>query len=510
MQRISEAPAHPSHPADSRLRRASRSLAIVALLGAAVATSTALAASGTITTIAGDGSSNASTPNDGPTATTAVLTVPMGVARAADGTLYVTEDQGHRIRKITPGGAISTIAGSPIGTPGFSGDGGPATAATLNRPEGLALAADGTLYIADADNHRVRAIAADGTISTVVGTGSATSTGDGGPATLAAIHAPVGVAVTADGSLLVVELLGNRVRKIAPGGLITTIAGTGVASSTGDGGQATAATLNGPGGVAVAADGSILVTEFFGHRVRKIAPDGTISTFAGTGAAGGGGDGGPAASAQLFEPIGLAFAPDGSTVVTEYSGSRVRRITSGGTITTLAGTGTDSYSGDGGPAATAGVNHAVGAVVTPSGSVIFADAFNNRVRTVDAGLASPAVVVPITTTPAAFALPARGTQNRTRGRVTLTVIAPQAGRLQLRGATRATRKYVKITPSTTTVTAGQQVIVTVSPTASGRRLLKALKAKGKPARITARITGTLTIGSGAVQKSSASYTLRRR
>ncbi len=120
--------------------------------------------------------------------------------------------------------------------------------------------------------------------------------------------------------------------------------------------------------------------------------------------------------------------------------------------------------------------------------MIFADAFNNRVRTVDAGLASPAVVVPITTTPAAFALPARGTQNRTRGRVTLTVVAPQAGRLQLRGATRATRKYVKITPATTTVTAGQQVTVTLSPTASGRQLLKALKAKGKPARLSARIT----------------------
>ncbi|MDN3297266.1 SMP-30/gluconolactonase/LRE family protein, partial [Streptomyces ficellus] len=246
---------------------------------------------------------------------------------------------------------ISTVAGTGIG--GFEGDDGPAVSAQLNYPYGIALDSTGTLYFSDHGNHRVRKVTADGTISTIAGTGTAGYRGDDGPATSAQLNWPRDVAVDGAGTVYIVDSSNNRVRRIAADGTISTVAGTGKAGFGGDGGLATSAQLNVPFGLAVDSTGALYIAEYNSHRVRRITADGKITTVAGTGTAGSKGDGGPAVSAQLNRPQALAVDDTGNLYIADSNNHRVRKVAADGTISTVAGTGTAGFDGDDGPATSA-------------------------------------------------------------------------------------------------------------------------------------------------------------
>ncbi|MFN4252114.1 NHL repeat-containing protein, partial [Deinococcus sp.] len=318
---------------------------------------------GIISTVVGTGIPTSSGDGSGDGGPAIYASTDSAVALVFDrsGNLYIAEQRGSRVRKVTPDGIITTFAGT--GTLSSTGDGGPATAASLQSPSGLAVDSNNNLYIAESSGHRVRKVAPDGTITTFAGTGTATSTGDGGPATAATLQSPIGLAVDSNNNLYIAERSGYRVRKVAPDGIITTFAGTGTLGSTGDGGPATAATMRSPAGLAVDSDNNLYIAESGGHRVRKVAPDGIITTFAGTGTYSSTGDGGPATAATMRSPEGLAVDSNNNLYMAERDGHRVRKVAPDGIITTLAGTGTAGLSGDGGPATAA--QHA-----SPSGVAI--------------------------------------------------------------------------------------------------------------------------------------------
>jgi RHS repeat-associated protein len=220
---------------------------------------------------------------------------------------------------------ITTVAGN--GTAGFSGDGGPATEAALSYPYGVAVGPDGSLYIADANNYRIRRVGPDGIITTVAGNGTYGSSGDGGPATEAALSYPYGgVAVDPDGSLYIGDTINGRIRRVAPDGIITTVAGSGTYGFSGDGGLATEAALAHPRGVAVGPDGSLYIADSGNYRIRRVGPDGIIATVAGNGTIGFSGDGGPATAAALSSPYGVAVGPDGGLYVVGQGSQRIRRV----------------------------------------------------------------------------------------------------------------------------------------------------------------------------------------
>ncbi|RKT54564.1 RICIN domain-containing protein [Saccharothrix australiensis] len=331
-----------------------------------------------ITTVAGTGTA-AFGGDDGP-ATTARLNTPRGLAADRAGTLYLADTDNHRIRRITPNGTITTVAGTGAG--GFGGDHGPATAARLNWPIAVAVDSTGALYIADYANHRVRKVAPDGTITTVAGTGTAGYGGDNGPATAAALKSPMGVALDSAGALYIADRDNHRVRKVTADGRITTVAGTGAAGFGGDDGPATAAALKSPTRVALDSAGTLYLADSGNHRLRKVTPDGTITTVAGTGTAGSSGDNGPAANATLNNPFGIAVDHDGTLYLADFDNHRVRRITPDGTITTVAGTGTAGSSGDNGPATAAQLKNPQDVALDSAGALYLAEAHNHRVRRV--------------------------------------------------------------------------------------------------------------------------------
>lgn len=331
-----------------------------------------------IRTVAGTGGVGFQGDN-GP-AVSAQLNRPYGIAVDSAGTLYFSDFNNQRVRKITTDGKISTVAGT--GVAGYSGDSGPAVSAQLNYPRDVAVDSAGAVYIADANNHRVRKVTVDGTISTVVGTGAAGLSGDGGPATAARLNLPMGVAVDSTGVLYVSEYHNNRVRKITADGRISTFVGTGAVGSGGDGGPAVSAQLNRPHAVAVDGSGALYIADHGNHRVRKVTADGKISTVAGTGAAGFSGDDGPATSARLNGPVGVVVDGTGVLCIADYGNHRVRKVTAEGKIGTVAGTGTAGFSGDGGPAATAQLYHPYGLAVDCVGTLYIADHVNNRIRRV--------------------------------------------------------------------------------------------------------------------------------
>ncbi|MEK6252036.1 MAG: hypothetical protein AABM43_08865, partial [Actinomycetota bacterium] len=300
------------------------------------------------------------------------------------GGYLIADFANHRIRKVSATGIISTVAGT---TSGFSGDGGPATAAQLNTPLGVAPTADGGYLIADFANHRIRKVSAAGIISTVAGTTSFGLSGDGGPATAAQLNNPQGVAPTADGGFLIADRGNSRIRKVSAAGIISTVAGT-TAGFSGDGGPATAAQLNDPSGVAPTADGGFLIADLSNHRIRQVSAAGIINTVAGTTSFGLSGDGGPATAAQLNGPIGVAPTPDGGFLIADFSNSRVRKVSAAGIISTVAGT-TEGLSGDGGPATAAQLDHPAGVAPAPDGGFLIADQGNHRIRRVE-GKPAPA------------------------------------------------------------------------------------------------------------------------
>jgi hypothetical protein len=279
---------------------------------------------------------------------------------------------------------ISTYAGGGMNSPG---DGGQATAAWVSAPYGMAVDAAGNLYIADFGTDRVRRVsAATGIITTVAGNGTAGSTGDGGPATAARIDGPVAVAVDAAGNLYIATYSGNRVRKVAAStGIITTLAGTGAIGYNGDGIPATTANVSYPWGIAVDAAGDVFVAEHAHNRIRRVsASTGLISTYAGTGANGSGGDGGPATQATLASVLGIATDAQGNLYITMPSTNTVRVVTaSTGIISTIAGVAAPGgYSGDGGPATAANLNAPYDVNVDAQGNLFIADLYNACIRRV--------------------------------------------------------------------------------------------------------------------------------
>lgn len=336
---------------------------------------------GLITTVAGGGSPSDGL-GDGGLATDAKLWNPRSVVVAADGTIYVADTYNHRIRKIDPDGLITTIAGggsAGASRSGFAGDGGPATKALLRHPEGVTIAPGGDLHIADTLNHRVRKVNAAGLITTVAGG----ALGDGGPASEASLYNVEGMALGPDGSVYIAEWDDNRVRRIGPDGTITTVAGNGLAEHSGDGGPAHEAGLFHPRGLAVAADGTLYIADYGNDRVRKVDSVGIITTVAGTGDHNWSGDGGPATQAALCGPAGVAVGPDGSLYIGDRENHRVRKIDPLGIITTVAGAGKPGYSGDGGPAKDALLNGPLAVTVGPDGSIYVLDGRNFRIRKVD-------------------------------------------------------------------------------------------------------------------------------
>ena len=282
-----------------------------------------------------------------------------------------------------PNGAyiIDVIGGT--GHRGIGGDGGPATKAVFRTPDGVAVDAEGNVYVVDRNNSRVRRIDASGTISTIAGTGRQGTSGDGGPATDAQLFSPSAIALDADGNILVVSSGGHRVRKIDGAGTITTIAGTGEQGSSGDGGPAIEAKLDRPNAIAVDGEGNVYVAEYGSHRVRKIDAAGVITAFAGNGVKGKGGDGGPATDAQLDFVNGLVVDAAGNVYIADMNQARVRRVDSGGTIDTVVGTGTSGWSGDGGPATQAQIATPAGIAVDSEGRLFVTEFWVGRIRKVD-------------------------------------------------------------------------------------------------------------------------------
>jgi myo-inositol-hexaphosphate 3-phosphohydrolase/sugar lactone lactonase YvrE len=283
-----------------------------------------------------------------------------------------------------PSGIITTVAGTGA-LSGFSGDGGPATSARLRGPRTMEADANGNLYIVDTDNQRVRKVDSTGKITTLAGTGTAGYSGDGGPATSARLQNPHGVAVDSAGNVYIADSPNQRIRKVSPNGIITTVAGTGSSGYNGDNIRATAARLNYPKGVEVGPDGALYIGDANNHRVRRVdLSTGVITTAAGTGSAGSTGDGGPATSARLNKPRNVTFGPDGDLYIADDENFKVRRVDAvTKTITTVAGTGTPGYSGDGGAATSARLNLVRDVAVDSAGNLYIADEVNHRIRWVD-------------------------------------------------------------------------------------------------------------------------------
>ena len=258
-------------------------------------------------------------------ATEARLIGPRRVTTDADGSLYIADSGNHRIRKVASDGTITTVAGT--GEEGFNGDEGPATAAQLAHPRDVAMDGDGNLYIAETASHRIRKVTREGAITTAAGTGEDWFSGDGGPATAARLNRPSGLAVDGVGNLFIADSSNYRIRKVAPDGTITTVAGTGEIGFSKDGGLATAARLVGPQDVATDGGGNLFIADSLDERIRKVTPDGIITTVAGTGERGFSGDGGAATRARLGFPSGLAVDPDGNLYIAERLNQRIRKVT---------------------------------------------------------------------------------------------------------------------------------------------------------------------------------------
>jgi uncharacterized protein (TIGR03437 family) len=333
---------------------------------------------GVITTVAGNGTPGYSGDN-GP-AIGAGLNYPADVAVSAAGILYIADSNNRRIRKVS-NGVISTVAGNEDS--GFGGDNGPATNAELS-PSGVAVDSAGSLYIADAGSDRVRKVT-NGVIITVAGTGWPGYSGDSGPATSAQLNDPIGIAPDSAGNLYIADQLNQRIREVS-NGLIGTVAGNGVRDYGGDNGPALSVGLDYVSAVALDAAGNLYIAEAGNGFIRKVS-NGWITTVAGIGATYGGapGDNGPATSAQLNYPTDVAVDTAGNLYIADRDNQRIRKV-SNGVITTVAGTGTPGYSGDGGPATSAQLAWPWAVAVDASGNLYIADQFNNRIRKVSNGV----------------------------------------------------------------------------------------------------------------------------
>jgi hypothetical protein len=312
-------------------------------------------------------------------AAAAELQHPVAVKVDRQGNVYIADCWNSAVRKVSPAGVITTIAGT--GVAGFGGDNGPATDAQLNHPAGLAIDGSGNVFIADASNNRVRKVSPAGIVTTVAGDGNAGFGGDDGPATGAELSNPVDVALDASGNLFIDDADNNRVRRVTRAGLIATVAGSGRQGFSGDGGMATEAALDHPSAIALDLAGGLYIADFGNHRVRKVAPDGLIATVAGNGTAGFSGDGGPAIDAALNDPAGVAADAAGNLYLSDGGNDRIRVVAPDGAIWTVAGSGSAGFDGDGAPARDAKLFGPNKIGVDAEGNVYLPDTGNERVRT---------------------------------------------------------------------------------------------------------------------------------
>ena len=339
-----------------------------------------------ITTAVGTGENGFA--GDGGPAEKALLNGPFDVCFDRAGNLFFSDTFNNRIRRVdAKTGVITTVVGN--GEKGYSGDGGPAIKAALNEPYGVVIDRAGNLYIADRLNRRVRRVdVASGVITTLAGTGEAAYSGDGGPAAQAGLAEPNGLAFgPGETRLYITDVADNRVRVVdLASGVIATFAGTGAAEHSGDNGPAAAAGTFGARAVKVAGDGTVYILERQGSSLRAVDPaTGVISTVAGTMARGYAGDGGPALSAVFDAPKEMAIDRDGSLLIVDTENHAIRRIDHRtGIVTNLAG-GRQGPGGDGGAADLAGLDRPHGAVVGPDGAVYIGDTNNHRIRKVVRG-----------------------------------------------------------------------------------------------------------------------------
>ncbi len=332
---------------------------------------------GIINTIAGNGTTGFS--GDGGPATAAGLYIPYGLAIDYAGNIYTSQSGDGRIRKITPRGVITTIAGN--GSSGYSGDGGRATAASLFNPKGLSVDRIGNLYIADFNNHRVRKVDTSGIITTIAGNGSIGHSGDGGAAVYATLSFIVAVTTDTFGNIYVTD--SNRIRKIDTyTGVISTVAGNGYSGYSGDGGVATSAQIDGPTDIVFDNLGSLYIADRNNNSIRKVDQYGIITTIAGNDTAGYRGDGGQATTAELYHPTSVAVDGIGYIYISDYDNYRVRVVDNFGVINTLAGTGSSGYAGDGAPATVAMLYQTSVLRIDNAGKLYVVDMGNYRLRTV--------------------------------------------------------------------------------------------------------------------------------
>ncbi|MGI4758268.1 MAG: hypothetical protein ACRYGF_15645 [Janthinobacterium lividum] len=349
-------------------------------------------------------------------ATTVFAAAPGAVAYDAAGNLYLALKNDHVVRKVDAFGLITTVAGT--GQQGFAGDGAAASSALLDSPTGIAVGTDGTLYIADSRNHRIRSVA-NGIITTVAGTGTSGFSGDGSAATGAQLDLPSAISLDAAGNLFIADTNNHRIRKVA-GGLISTVAGTGEQGFGGDGSAAVNALLDTPTGVAadLSGTGSIYIADTRNQRVRRLDSSGIMSTVAGAGSSS------PQASVNLLNPAGLSVDLRGTLYIAD-SGNHVIRSLSGGTVSTVAGTGEQGFAGDLGSAKAAVLDtpRAVGA--GPDGLLAFADSRNQRVRSITSGIVTTVAGAPPPLTEGILLSgPAAGAYGASGNRLTATFASP--------------------------------------------------------------------------------------
>jgi sugar lactone lactonase YvrE len=358
-----------------------------------------------ITNVAGIGAPGYSGDN-GP-AINAALNEPFGAAVDASGNVYIADYGNNRIRMVSPSGIITTVAGN--GTSGYSGDSGSATNAELNEPYGVALDGFGNIYIADFGNGRIRKVNTSGIITTVAGNGTYGYSGDNGPATNAQLQAPSGVALDASGNIYIADIGNDRIRKVNTSGVITTVAGNGTYGYSGDNGSATNAELNEPLGMAVDASGNLYIADEANNRIRKVGPSGIITTVAGYGPTGFSGDNGPATGAELWYPSGVALDASGNLYIADQNNDRIRKVNASGIITTIAGNGTFGYSGNNGPATSAELDLPVGVTLDCSGNLYIADRQNEGIRKVSE--VAPSLFEAVTSFPTTAIGSSAGVQN---------------------------------------------------------------------------------------------------
>jgi uncharacterized protein (TIGR03437 family) len=326
------------------------------------------------------GTSTSGYSGDGGPATSAQLNGPTGIALDTAGNLYIADASNYRIRRVSPTGLIVTIAGN--GTQGYSGDNGPAAKAQLNGLAGIAVDGNGNLYFPDKVGAWIRKVSPAGIITTIAGTGTNGYSGDNGPAAGAQLYGPSGIAIDGSGNIYIVDSSNVRIRMISTTGTITTVAGSGGQGFFGDGGQAVNARFNGLSSVAVDGNGNLFIADTFNARIREVGVNGVINTVAGSGNPGFGGDGQQAVLAAMSSPVGVAVDRSGNILIADRNNYRIRKVAAGGQMGTLAGNGTQSYSGDGGPATAAQMNQPAGMAADGFGNIYVADTQNAVVRVV--------------------------------------------------------------------------------------------------------------------------------